>query len=224
MRGTEEEEKKFQKEGLTIKPHVQRMSAIDENGKDIEDNFKDPKHPLQLVFVCAMWLTGFDAPSISTLYLDKPMKGHTLMQTIARANRVFENKECGLIIDHINVFKHLKRALADYASNDNIDMPVKNIDDLFGKLNESIDMTCAFCKADVLKLFLTTLVILIVNAPTCNSSSPALSSNFLISASFSSLSSFNSSSLASNALIVLISSSKLMLVVMIFVIIFAPYY
>ena len=134
MRGTEEEEKKFQKEGLTIKPHVQRMSAIDENGKDIEDNFKDPKHPLQLVFVCAMWLTGFDAPSISTLYLDKPMKGHTLMQTIARANRVFENKECGLIIDHINVFKHLKRALADYASNDNIDMPVKNIDDLFGKV------------------------------------------------------------------------------------------
>lgn len=145
--GTEEEEKKFNKEGLSIKPHVQRMSAIDENGKDIEDNFKDPKHPLQLVFVCAMWLTGFDAPSISTLYLDKPMKGHTLMQTIARANRVFENKECGLIIDHINVFKHLKRALADYASNDNIDMPVKNIDDLFGKLNESIDMTCAFCKS-----------------------------------------------------------------------------
>lgn len=144
--GTEEEEKKFQKEGLTIKPHVQRMSAIDENGKDIEDNFKDPKHPLQLVFVCAMWLTGFDAPSISTLYLDKPMKSHTLMQTIARANRVFENKECGLIVDHINVFKHLKRALADYASSDTIDMPVKDIKQLFNKLNESIDITCKFCK------------------------------------------------------------------------------
>ena len=84
MRGTEEEEKKFQKEGLTIKPHVQRMSAIDENGKDIEDNFKDPKHPLQLVFVCAMWLTGFDAPSISTLYLDKPMK---LLQKLLLYNR-----------------------------------------------------------------------------------------------------------------------------------------
>ena len=144
--GTEEEEKKFQKEGLTIKPHVQRMSAIDENGKDIEDNFKDPKHPLQLVFVCAMWLTGFDAPSISTLYLDKPMKSHTLMQTIARANRVFENKECGLIVYHINVFKHLKRALADYASSDTIDMPVKDIKQLFNKLNESIDITCKFCK------------------------------------------------------------------------------
>ena len=144
--GTEDEEKKFQKEGLTIKPHVQRLSAIDENGKDIEDNFKDPEHPLQLVFVCAMWLTGFDAPSVSTLYLDKPMKGHTLMQTIARANRVFENKECGLIIDHINVFKHLRKALVDYASNDNVDMPVKNIEMLYGKLNEAIDMTCNFCK------------------------------------------------------------------------------
>lgn len=145
--GTEEEEKKFNKEGLTIKPHIQRMSLIDENGQDIEDNFKDPRHPLQLVFVCAMWLTGFDAPSISTLYLDKPMKGHTLMQTIARANRVYENKECGLVIDHINVFKHLKRALADYASNDNVDTPVKDIEILFRKLNECIDMACKFCSA-----------------------------------------------------------------------------
>lgn len=144
--GTEEEEKKFQKEGLTIKPHIQRLNYIDENGKDIEDNFKDPEHSLQLVFVCAMWLTGFDAPSISTIYLDKPMKSHTLMQTIARANRVFENKECGLIVDHINVFKHLKRALADYASSDTIDMPVKDIKQLFNKLNESIDITCKFCK------------------------------------------------------------------------------
>lgn len=144
--GTEDEEKKFQKEGLTIKPHIQRLNYIDENGKDIEDNFKDPEHPLQLVFVCAMWLTGFDAPSISTIYLDKPMKSHTLMQTIARANRVFENKECGLIVDHINVFKHLEKALADYASSDTIDMPVKDIEQLFDKLNESIDITCKFCK------------------------------------------------------------------------------
>lgn len=144
--GTEDEEKKFNKEGLTIKPHVERMNKIDENGFDIEDNFKDPRHPLQLVFVCAMWLTGFDAPSVSTLYLDKPMKGHTLMQTIARANRVYENKTCGLIVDHINVFKYLKRALADYASNDGDDMPVKDIDTLFGKLNESIEMTCQFCQ------------------------------------------------------------------------------
>lgn len=148
MDNSEEEEKKFEKEGLSIKPHVQRMNFIDENGFDIEDNFKDPTHPLQLVFVCAMWLTGFDAPSVSTLYLDKPMKGHTLMQTIARANRVFGNKECGLVIDHINVFKHLKKALVDYASNDNLDIPVKDIDTLFGKLNECIDVTCEFCKSN----------------------------------------------------------------------------
>lgn len=150
--GSEDEEKRFQKEGLTIKPHIQRMSLIDENGYDIEDNFKNPKHPLQLVFVCAMWLTGFDVKNLSTLYLDKPMKGHTLMQTIARANRIYENKTCGLIIDHINVFKHLKRALADYASNDSIDMPVKDIDTLFGKLNENIDMTCQFCQKYNVKL------------------------------------------------------------------------
>lgn len=122
-----DEEAKFAKEGLSIKPHRDRMNQVDENGFDIEDNFKDPNHPLQLVFVCAMWLTGFDAPSVSTLYLDKPMKGHTLMQTIARANRVYAGKECGLIIDYLDVFKYLKRALADYASDDGGLMPVKDI-------------------------------------------------------------------------------------------------
>ena len=70
------EEEKFSKQGLDIKPHRQRMNYIDENGHDIEDNFKDPNHPLSLVFLCAMWLTGFDVPSVSTLYLDKPMKDH----------------------------------------------------------------------------------------------------------------------------------------------------
>ncbi len=92
----DDEEAKFAAKGLSIKPHRDRMNRVDENGFDIEDNFKDPNHPLQLVFVCAMWLIGFDAPSVSTLYLDKPMKGHTLMQTIARANRVYGSKECGL--------------------------------------------------------------------------------------------------------------------------------
>lgn len=77
-----DEEAKFAAEGLSIKPHRDRMNKVDENGFDIEDNFKDPNNPLQLVFVCAMWLTGFDAPPVSTLYLDKSMKGHTLMQTI----------------------------------------------------------------------------------------------------------------------------------------------
>lgn len=76
----DKEEEKFNKEGLSVVKHRERMAAVDDNGYDIEDNFKDPTHPLQLVFVCSMWLTGFDAPSVSTLYLDKPMKGHTLMQ------------------------------------------------------------------------------------------------------------------------------------------------
>lgn len=142
-----DEEKKFSAEGLSVIMHRERMNRIDENGFDIEDNFKDPNNPLQLVFVCAMWLTGFDAPSVSTLYLDKPMKGHTLMQTIARANRVYGSKECGLIIDYLDVFKYLKRALADYATSDGDNVPVKEIDKLLSQLSDSIDMTCKFCLA-----------------------------------------------------------------------------
>lgn len=140
-----DEEAKFAAEGLSIKPHRDRMNKVDENGFDIEDNFKDPNNPLQLVFVCAMWLTGFDAPSVSTLYLDKPMKGHTLMQTIARANRVYNGKECGLIIDYLDVFKYLKRALADYASDDGGLMPVKDVEKLLEQLYEAIDLTRVFC-------------------------------------------------------------------------------
>ena len=97
------------------------MNKLDEHGHDVEYNFKDPENPLQLVFVCAMWLTGFDAPTLSTLYLDKPMKDHTLMQTIARANRVTswkindKEKKNGEIIDYYNVFRNMRKALKDYA-------------------------------------------------------------------------------------------------------------
>lgn len=143
--GEDDEEAKFAAKGLSVKPHRDRMNRVDENGFDIEDNFKDSNHPLQLVFVCAMWLTGFDAPSVSTLYLDKPMKGHTLMQTIARANRVYGGKKCGLIMDYLDVFKYLKRALAEYASDDGGLMPVKDVERLLEQLNEAIDLTNAFC-------------------------------------------------------------------------------
>ena len=136
-----DEEAKFASEGLSIKPHRDRMNKVDENGFDIEDNFKDPNNPLQLVFVCAMWLTGFDAPSVSTLYLDKPMKGHTLIDIRIGANRVYNGKECGLIIDYLDVFKYLKRALADYASDAGGLMPVKDVDKLLGQLHEAIDMS-----------------------------------------------------------------------------------
>ena len=146
------ENEKFEKHGLNIKPHRERMSQLDKHGHDIEFNFKDPEHPLQLVFVCAMWLTGFDAPTVSTLYLDKPMQGHTLMQTIARANRVTGHeingvaKRNGEIVDYYNVFRRMKRALKDYAAGPgDDDMPVRNKQELFKLLDEAIAQGLAFC-------------------------------------------------------------------------------
>jgi type I restriction enzyme, R subunit len=96
--------------GLDILPHRERMQK-----EDLEAKFKDPDDPLRLVFVCAMWITGFDVPSIATVYLDKPMKNHTLMQTIARANRRAAGKAAGVIVDYVGVFQNLQKALAIYA-------------------------------------------------------------------------------------------------------------
>lgn len=142
-----DEEEKFAEQGLHIKQHRERMEAIDEHGHDIEDNFKDPNHPLSLVFVCAMWLTGFDAPSVSTLYLDKPMKSHTLMQAIARINRVFPGKNSGLIVDYLNLFKYMQEALGDYANpDDETEMPVKDIDAQLDLLDRVINEARVFCK------------------------------------------------------------------------------
>lgn len=135
-----DENKKFAEKGLDISIHRAKMNAITVDGKDIEDRFKDPNDKLQLVFVCAMWLTGFDVKNLSTLYLDKPMKSHTLMQAIARANRVYPNKPCGIIVDYVNVFKYMKKALSDYAIPDDDDvMPAKNIEDLLNLLDSSIN-------------------------------------------------------------------------------------
>ncbi len=134
-----EEQEKFEKQGLDVTIHRKKMNEISPEGKDIEDRFKDPNDPFQLVFVCAMWLTGFDVPSLSTLYLDKPMKGHTLMQAIARANRVYPNKTCGVIVDYVNVFKYMQQALSDYASSgDEDNMPAKDIDQLMVNLENCI--------------------------------------------------------------------------------------
>ena len=144
-----DEVEKFQAKGLDITTHRKKMNEITPEGLDIEDRFKDPHDPLQLVFVCAMWLTGFDVPSLSTLYLDKPMKDHTLMQCIARANRCFEGKKCGLIVDYVNVFKWMKEALGNYAvSPDNPEMPVKDIENLMKLLEESITMACDFLEGE----------------------------------------------------------------------------
>lgn len=139
------EEEKFEAHGLDIKPHRKKLETITPDGKDIEDRFKDKDDSLSLVFVCAMWLTGFDVPSLSTLYLDKPMKGHTLMQAIARANRVFPGKTCGIIVDYVNVFKYMQQALSDYASTgDDQDYPAKDIALLIGNIDQTIDECRAF--------------------------------------------------------------------------------
>lgn len=135
-----DEVEKFQKQGLDIAAHRQKMNAVTADGLDIEDRFKDPDDPLQLVFVCAMWLTGFDVENLSTLYLDKPMKGHTLMQAIARANRVYPGKPCGIIVDYVNVFKYMQRALTEYAAGDDgTEFPAKDIDQLIVLLNSAVD-------------------------------------------------------------------------------------
>ncbi|MDZ7811317.1 MAG: hypothetical protein U5L11_16360 [Arhodomonas sp.] len=81
----------------------------------VDEAFKNAEHPFRIVFVCAMWLTGFDVPSLSNLYLDKPLRAHTLMQAIARANRVDEGKNNGLIVDYCGILRNLRRALATFA-------------------------------------------------------------------------------------------------------------
>lgn len=130
---------KFQQQGLDIAAHRQKMNAVTPEGLDIEDRFKDPDDPLQLVFVCAMWLTGFDVESLFTLYLDKPMKGHTLMQAIARANRVYPGKPCGIIVDYVNVFKYMQKALSEYAAcDDGGEYPAKDIDKLIDLIDQTI--------------------------------------------------------------------------------------
>ncbi|MGH8502456.1 MAG: type I restriction endonuclease subunit R [Gammaproteobacteria bacterium] len=148
------EEEKFKLHGLDIKPHRERLNRADEHGHDVEYNFKDAEHPLQLVFVCAMWLTGFDAPTVSTLYMDKPMRDHTLMQTIARANRVTSwqiggvSKRNGEIVDYYNVFRNMKKALRDYAQGEEglDEPPVREKVELFRLLDESIEQGMAFCR------------------------------------------------------------------------------
>ncbi len=154
------EEEKFRKEGLDIVPHRKRMNDVDDNGLDIEDNFKDKNNPLQLVFVCSMWLTGFDVETISTLYLDKPMKDHTLMQAIARANRVTDfpingkSKKNGLIVDYYGVFGNLKKAFASYGGGkmgengeEGEDTPAQEKKYLFVLLQDAINECDEFCKS-----------------------------------------------------------------------------
>ncbi|MGA2585769.1 MAG: type I restriction endonuclease subunit R [Candidatus Aminicenantales bacterium] len=131
----------FKKKGVDIAPH--RLRIVKE---DLETKFKDPNDPFRLVFVCAMWMTGFDVPSCSTIYLDKPLRNHTLMQTIARANRVFKEKVNGLIVDYVGVFRDLQKALAIYAGGGvGGQTPVQEKKELIQLLKKAIEETTEFC-------------------------------------------------------------------------------
>ena len=132
----------MKKLGLDIEPHRKRMK---ESQPGLDEKFKDTEDNLRLVFVCAMWLTGFDAPSCSTVYLDKPMRNHTLMQTIARANRVFPGKYNGSIVDYANVFASLERALAIYGAGKAGATPVKDKKQLVSALRDSVAAITKFC-------------------------------------------------------------------------------
>jgi type I restriction enzyme R subunit len=128
--------------GLDIEPHRRRMN---ESQPGLDERFKDVDDPLRIIFVCAMWLTGFDAPSCTTLYLDKPMRNHTLMQTIARANRVFPGKHSGVIVDYANVFGSLEKALAIYGAGKGGANPVKDKRQLVLALRAEIEAVTTFC-------------------------------------------------------------------------------
>ena len=136
---------KFRSLNLDIATHRKKLVE-----RDLEKEFKDDNNPFRLAIVCAMWITGFDVPSISTIYLDKPIKGHTLMQTIARANRVYDDeKENGLIVDYGNVYKQLEEAYRVYGegdkSNDNGEKkPTKNVDELVSELKDVIALTNSY--------------------------------------------------------------------------------
>ena len=133
--------------GADIAPHRQRM-----NTQDLDAKFKDPNDPFRIVFVCAMWMTGFDVPACSTIYLDKPQRNHTLMQTIARANRVFKDKVNGLIVDYIGIFRNIERALAIYAEGTDPGgpdpegrNPIRDKSELVEELKKAIAEIKKFC-------------------------------------------------------------------------------
>jgi len=136
------EVEEMKQKGLDILPHRQRV--VKEN---LDEKFKDPNDPLRLVFVCAMWITGFDVPECSTIYLDKPMRNHTLMQTIARANRVSEGKEAGLIVDYVGIFRNLQKALAIYAQPTGTggSGPILDKQELVKFLKMAIEEATEFC-------------------------------------------------------------------------------
>lgn len=138
------EMKEMREKGIDIAPHRRRMVK-----EDLATKFKDENDPLRIVFLCAMWMTGFDVPACSTLYLDKPMRNHTLMQTIARANRVARDKVNGLIVDYVGIFRNLQKALAIYAQPTlagNVDSPIMDKSALVELLKTALTDAEAYCR------------------------------------------------------------------------------
>ncbi|AXO62810.1 type I restriction endonuclease subunit R [Ectopseudomonas oleovorans] len=119
-----------------LRPHIYPSQVK----KRLEKRFKDPKDPLQLVIVRDMWLTGFDAPCVHTLYVDKPMKGHNLMQAIARVNRVFKDKQGGLVVDYIGIANELKAALKEYTASKGRGRPTVDAHEAYAVLEEKLDV------------------------------------------------------------------------------------
>lgn len=158
---------RFRKWDLDIRPHrllIKEGFELEDGRRiDLDEAFKKDEHPFRIVIVCAMWLTGFDVPSLANLYLDKPLKAHTLMQAIARANRVNEGKNNGLIVDYCGILKNLRKALATFAGHQGNELidggkpepeidPVKPEEELLSDLDESVDMVRGFLDTREFKL------------------------------------------------------------------------
>ncbi|QQX85255.1 type I restriction endonuclease subunit R [Cupriavidus necator] len=119
-----------------LRPHIYSGQVK----KRLEKRFKDPADPLRIVIVRDMWLTGFDAPCVHTLYVDKPMKGHNLMQAIARVNRVFKDKQGGLVVDYIGIANELKSALKEYTASQGRGRPTVDAAEAYAILEEKLDI------------------------------------------------------------------------------------
>ena len=119
-----------------LRPHIYSKQIK----KRLEKRFKDPEDPMRLVIVRDMWLTGFDAPCVHTMYVDKPMKGHNLMQAIARVNRVFRDKQGGLVVDYIGIANDLKQALKEYTNSKGKGRPTVDAHEAYAVLEEKLDI------------------------------------------------------------------------------------
>jgi type I restriction enzyme R subunit len=138
------------KEGMDLPDEMRRKPQFrNMQHMALDDAFKNEEHPFRIAIVCAMWLTGFDVPSLSTLYLDKPLKAHTLMQAIARANRVNTGKNNGLIVDYCGILKNLRQALATFAGTQpggegGETDPTKPEEELLSELQEALALVRSF--------------------------------------------------------------------------------